>query len=65
MTGQAAGYIYLMLEPDIQVMVAQHLLDPVAMWKRLTAFFIYIVTRDVSPILASVVPQNTKYVISL
>ena len=30
-SGQAAGSIYLMLEPDIQVMVAQHLMDAAVM----------------------------------
>ena len=34
-SGQAAGSIYLMLEPDIQVMVAQHLMDAAVMWKKL------------------------------
>ena len=29
--GQAAGSIYLMLKPDIQVMVAQHLMDAAVM----------------------------------
>ena len=31
MAGQAARCIYLMLEPDIQVIVAQHLMDTAVM----------------------------------
>ena len=38
-SGQAAGSIYLMLEPDIQVMVAQHLMDAAVMWKKLKEMY--------------------------
>ena len=34
-SGQAARFIYLMLEPDLQIMVTQHLSDLVSMWKKL------------------------------
>ena len=38
-SGQAAGSIYLMLKPDIQVMVAQHLMDAAVMWKKLKEMY--------------------------